>query len=321
MAGLNVDILEGRSMIEILHVCPGNCTTGGPECIHAFVSELNKIEDVHARIWYWDIQSSDPCPEEYKSYGCEYVTELPEGFDGTIIVPEIWANKVMDYPQCTRAIYWLGVDAYAGWTPGSERGAFLRDEDIIHICQSEYAYDFLKKLKVKRLIKCVDIINTDFYQEYEETEREDVILYNPAKATPFMYKIIEQSGLSFKPITGMTRQQVIDTMRRSKLYVDFGEFPGRERMPREAVLCGCCIITSKIGSADYDIDFTHEYKFDSKDGHIWAIIHKIQYVLDHYEECRKDFDLFRHFLKGDIQLMERQCKGVINEIQHHHSGA
>ena len=45
------------------------------------------------------------------------MTELPEGFDCTIIVPEIWANKVMDYPQCTRAIYWLGVDAFAGWTP------------------------------------------------------------------------------------------------------------------------------------------------------------------------------------------------------------
>ena len=308
-------------MIEILHVCPGDCATGGPECIHAFVSELNKNEDVRARIWYWDIRSNHPMPEEYEKYGCDYVTELPAGYDGVIIVPEIWANCVMDYPHCTRVVYWLGIDAYAGWTPASDRGAFLKDKDIIHLAQSEYAYDFLKKLGVKNVIKCVDAINADFYEEYEEKERSDVVLYNPAKATPFMNRIIAESGVTFKPIAGMTRQQVIDTMRSSKLYVDFGEFPGRERIPREAAMCGCCLITSKIGSAAYDLDFTHDYKFDSKDGHIWAIVHKIHYVLEHYDECRKDFDLFRHFLRNDVTLMKEQCRGFIREIQHYHPGA
>ena len=308
-------------MIEILHVCPGDCATGGPEAIHAFVSELNKTEDVHARIWYWDIKSDHPMPVEYEKYNCDYVTELPDGYDGVIIVPEIWANRVMDYPQCTRVVYWLGIDAYAGWTPTSDRGAFLKDKDIIHLAQSEYAYDFLKKLGVKNIIKCVDTINADFYEEYEEKERDNVVLYNPAKATPFMNRIIEESGITFKPIAGMTRQQVIDTMRSSKLYVDFGEFPGRERIPREAAMCGCCLITSKIGAAAYDLDFTHDYKFDSKDGHIWAIIHKIHYVLEHYDECRKDFDLFRKFLIDDITLMSEQCREVIHEIQHHHTGA
>ena len=310
-------------MTEILHVCPANCATGGPECIHAFVSELNKIDGVHARIWYWDIKDySNPCPDEYKSYHCEYVTELPRGYDGAIIVPEIWANRIMDYPQCIRAVYWLGIDAYAGWTPTPDRGVFLKDKDIIHLAQSEYAYDFLKKLGAQHIIKVVDIINTDFYEEYEEKERSNVVLYNPAKATPFMHRIMEEcNGITFKPISGMTRQQVIDTMRDSKLYVDFGEFPGRERIPREAVMCGCCLITSKIGSAAYDLDFTHEYKFDSKDSHIWAIVHKIHYVLEHYAECRKDFDLFRKFLRDDIELMSKQCRGLINEIQHHYSGA
>lgn len=308
-------------MIEILHVCPGDCATGGPECIHAFVSELNKIENVHARIWYWDIKSDHPMPKEYETYGCEYVSDMPEGFDGVIIVPEIWANRVLDFSQCTRAIYWLGVDAYSGWTPESERGEFLKDESILHIAQSEYAMDFLKKLGVKRLIKCVDIVNAEFYEDYEETVRSDVVLYNPAKMTSFQSRIMEAcSGITFKPITGMTRQQVIETMRGSKLYVDFGKFPGRERMPREAVMCGCCIITGKIGSSDYDIDFAHEYKFDSKEEHIWAIVHKIRYVLAHYDKCRRDFDIFRYFLREDRELLRQQCREVINEIQHNHTG-
>ena len=259
-------------------------------------------------------------PDEYKSYGCEYVTAMPEGFDGVLIVPEIWANRVMDYPNCVRCIYWLGLDAYAGWHP-INRGAFLKDDDIIHIAQSEYAYDFLKKLKVGHLLKCVDLLNADFYQNYPEEERSDVVLFNPAKATPFLYRIMDECpDVTFKAIQGMTRAEVIDAMRHSKLYLDFGEFPGRERIPREAALCGCCLITSKIGSASYAEDFKHDYKFDSKEGHIWAIVNRIHYVLDNYEECIKDFELFRLSLREDRNRMKWQVKGVVNEIQHHYTG-
>ena len=308
-------------MIDILHVCPGDCATGGPECIHAFVSELNKIDGVRARIWYWDVESSHPMPEEYKKYNCEYVLDMEPDFDGVIIVPEIWANLVMEFTQCVRCIYWLGIDAYAGWTQERHRGDFLKDDNIIHIVQSQYAADFLMTLGVKRIIKCVDTVNMDFYADYEEPVRNNVVLYNPAKATPFMHRVMEAcNDISWLPITGMTRAQVIDTMRHSKLYVDFGEFPGRERMPREAALCGCCIITSKIGSAGYPEDFLHGYKFESKESHLWAIRHKIHYVLNNYEECRQDFDLLRESLKADIEVMKNQCRGVINEIQYYHPG-
>ena len=296
-------------------MCPANCATGGPEALHEFTYELNKIDGVHARIWYWDIKHDPPQPEEYASYGCDYVTEMPEDYDGVVIVPEIWANRVMRYTNCKRAIYWLGVDAYAGWTPEAERGAFLEDEDILHIAQSDYALDFLKRLGVKHTVKCTDMLNADFYEDYEEQERNDVVLYNPAKSTPFMRELMAScQGVEFKPLRGMTRAEMIDTMRHAKLYVDFGEFPGRERIPREAVLCGCCIITSKIGSADFLTDFLHDYKYDSKSGHIWAIVRKMHEVLDNYEKCRRDFDFFREVLKVDREKLSSQVADVVEAL-------
>lgn len=308
-------------MMEILHVCPANCATGGPECIHEFVSELNKIDGVHARIWYWDIKSNPPQPEEYASYGCDYVTEIPPDYNGVLIVPEIWANRIMDYPNCIRCIYWLGLDAYAGWHKINQ-GAFLKDPGIIHIAQSDYAYDLLRRLKVKHLVKCTDILNDDFYESYKEEERSNAVLYNPVKATPFMWQLMDAcKDIEFRPIQNMTRSEVIDAMRHAKLYLDFGEFPGRERIPREAALCGCCLITSKIGAAAYDGDFKHEYKFDSKPSHIWAIQNRIRYVLDNYEECKKDFDLFRLLLKEDRNNLSRSVRGVVDEIQHCYPGA
>lgn len=302
--------------MEILHMCPANCTTGGPEAIHEFVSELDKIDGVHARIWYQDITSFPPQPDEYEAYGCDYVTDMPDGYDGVLIVPEIWANRVRDYPQCKRAVYWLGIDAYASWTPEAERGAFLADADIVHIAQSEYALDFLRKLGVRHVVKCTDMLNADFYADYTEEPRNDVVLYNPAKATPFMRELMDNCpGIEFRPITGMTRAEVIDTMRHAKLYVDFGEFPGRERMPREAVLCGCCIITSKAGAAGYYADFNHDYKFDSKSGHIWAIVRKMRHVLANYDECRKDFDCFRMALNTDREDLAAHCARVVEALR------
>lgn len=311
--------------MQILVISPGNVATGGTEALHSLASLLNKHDGIDARIWYWSGGES-PKPEEFAAYECEYVTELPEGFDGVLVFPEIWANKALDYPQCTRAIWWLGIDAYAGWTAPAEQGDFLADDSIIHIAQSEYARDFLKKLGIKRILKCDDTVNADFYAEYDEIERGNVVLYNPAKATMFTQKVLAACpDITFKPIRGMTRAEVIDTMRHSKLYIDFGTFPGRERMPREAVLCGCCIITSKIGSAAYLKDFAHDYKYDMKGGHIWAIIRKIRHVLANYDECRKDFDLFRGSLRADIVRIPEQCNEIVrefknHEVQHNHTG-
>lgn len=308
-------------MIEILVVCPANCATGGPEALHAFANELNKMDGIGAKLWYWNITSYPPMPEEYTAYGCEYVTELPAGYDGVVVYPEIWANHALDYPHLTRVIYWLGLDAYAAWNP-HDSGAFLADDDIIHLAQSEYAHDLLRKLKVSHLFKCTDAVNAEFYAEYIEQGRSDEVLYNPAKATPFMHELIAACpDITFKPIQGMTREQVIDTMRRSKLYVDFGEFPGRERMPREAALCGCCLVTSKIGSAAYNEDFMHNSKFDSKRSHIWAITHRIRYMLDHYDECRKEFDQFRDDLHEDRSRVRQQTEVFAHALQHHHSRA
>ena len=197
----------------------------------------------------------------------------------------------------------------------------MQDDSIIHIAQSEYAADVLRQLGVKHLVKCTDIVNAEFYEQYEETTRSDTVLYNPAKATPLMRELMDKcDGITFRPITGMTRQEVIDAMRHSKLYIDFGEFPGRERMPREAVLCGCCIITSKAGSAAYGIDFLHEYKFDGKPELIWAIKNRIHFVLNHYDDCRNDFDAFRALLSLDANSVKEQVKEVVNEIQHHRTG-
>jgi hypothetical protein len=38
------------------------------------------------------------------------------------------------------------------------------------------------------------------------------------------------------------------------VYIDFGNHPGRDRIPREAAAMGCVVITNRRGSAENDVD-------------------------------------------------------------------
>lgn len=311
--------------MNILHACPANVATGGTESIHNFIRTLDDIKGVDARIYYMG-GAGQPCPHEYLEYGCRYVTDLPADYRGMIIFPEIWANMALDqrYKGCIRAVNWLGIDSYHWHTRADERGAFMSDKDIIHLVQSDYAEDFMEKLGITNVYRNVDVLNRAFYKDYEEDQRNNVVLYNPAKATAFTEQLIREcGGIQFRPIRGLSRDQVIDLMRHSKLYIDFGNFPGRERIPREAVMCGCCIIIGNVGSGRYSGDFTipTQYKYERNDAHTFAIRRMIGEVLADYDGHREDFDLFRDILRDDRELLKRQCRELVYEVQHNHTGA
>lgn len=68
------------------------------------------------------------------------------------------------------------------------------------------------------------------------------------KGIKFTKKLIDKSiGIKWIPIENMTTQQVKSLLGNSKVYVDFGNHPGKDRFPREAAIMGCCVITGKRG--------------------------------------------------------------------------
>ena len=57
--------------MEILYACPANVATGGTELIHDIVSTLDSLDGVNAKILYMGGDQQDPCPQEYREYGCK----------------------------------------------------------------------------------------------------------------------------------------------------------------------------------------------------------------------------------------------------------
>jgi hypothetical protein len=102
--------------------------------------------------------------------------------------------------------------------------------------------------------------------------RDIDVVYNPAKGIHYTNEIIRRAGqtLQIVPIgkglngqVRMTNHEVTNLLRRAKVYIDFGPHPGMDRLPREAALAGCIVITNRDGAAGYDVDvpLPNEFKF------------------------------------------------------------
>ena len=87
-----------------------------------------------------------------------------------------------------------------------------------------------------------------------------------------------------------------------------------ERMPKEAVYNGCLIITGKNGASAYhgDVPIPEEDKFDAKKENIPAIINRIRYLLNHYDEEIGNFQEYRNTVN---QLEPRFIQSLKDVLQ------
>ena len=135
-------------------------------------------------------------------------------------------------------------------------------------------------------------------------DKQNIVLYNPKKGLEFTQKIIEKSkGKNWKwvPLIGLKNEQVKEYLETSKVYIDFGNHPGKDRFPREAAILGCCVLTDKRGAANYfkDVPIADKYKYEDKDKNIPKIIQMIEYCIENYSIARNDFEDYREYIKSE----------------------
>ena len=297
--------------------------TGGVELLHQLAHELSRYTGV--QMFY--TSHGDPI-DEYAYCQTEYVYELPDN-DDFVIVPEIYARA--NIGQHRRVIFWESVDNYLARSDDTNF-----DPSIIHLAQSEYAWDFLiNVVKAKNVMRVSDYINEEFLEPYDEKQpRKPIVLYNPAKGMQYTQKVIDaMPDVQFLPLSGLSRTVLRNIMRGSMLYIDLGDHPGKDRMPREAAASGCCVLTSREGSAMYweDVPIPNHHKIERTD--VDKITKRIRAILGHYELWICDFRYYQAQIKVEKQIFQYAVKclaavllmdtdlmmEVINEIQHYHS--
>ncbi|MBP8959039.1 MAG: hypothetical protein KBG40_01250 [Bacteroidales bacterium] len=190
----------------------------------------------------------------------------------------------------------------------------------IHLVQSFYALNNIvdKGIPKNKIFFLSDYLNKQFLEvETDMSQKQNVVIYNPNKGYEFTKKIINQAkDIKFVPILNMTRQQVIENLQKAKVYIDFGNHPGKDRIPREAAILGCCVITSKSGSAAFyeDVPIPEEYKFDDKEENISKIVNKIKECFENFDKRYKDFCYYREIIKQEPQKFIEDLNNIFVKI-------
>lgn len=308
--------------MTIYIACPNGIVTGGVELLHQLCYQMNTYDNVNAYIWYIMNNGVNKHPDAYKKYNNPIAKETHLN-EAILIFPEIWVNLSLSpaFINNKKIIYWESVDNYFNHTEKYIQMIF--PDNCIHLAQSYYALDFLQNkahIDNDHIVYVSDYLNGVYLELYDATiRRERFVLYNPLKGLNFTTKIMNTlkyfgTDVTFIPIENMTAGQVRNLMLHSILYIDFGDFPGKDRIPREAVISGCCIITSRSGAANYihDVNIPDKYKFDKKDFNIESICNTIKYILDHYEECNSEYEPYRQDIRKEYSYFVNGVDKLIN---------
>ncbi|MBR1420790.1 MAG: hypothetical protein IJ575_07050 [Selenomonadaceae bacterium] len=285
---------------KIYIYAPWNYHTGGPELLHQLGSCLRRL-NFDAVMCYCDPNSKiDPVHAQLKKYHLPYVSEseIVDDEKNIVILPETIYKPLDKFRNLQIVFWWLSVDNYLNIVSAIVKSVIDKREwnrlpltmlsvmhlpNVEHWIQSEYARQFLEFNHVPkdRIHFVGDYLVPTFLEKSKSINLDsklDQIVYNPKKGFELTKKLIDSAkDLKFIPIQNMNSDQVQDLLAKSKIYIDFGNHPGKDRIPREAAVSHCVVITGKRGSAgnEIDIPIPPDFKFDDSIGNDEKIIPKI----------------------------------------------
>lgn len=319
----------GSETIYLL--CPAGTRTGGPEALHQLGRVL--IDLGHdARMVYCPPEQlapqagdgvlafpdiADPMPADYAVYAVPRDTTIVDRPGNRVVFPEIWPAIIPLLKHATPCWWWLSID---NGRPAMERfggmDAVRAARGVVHLCQSYYALSWLAERDVLGL-PLFDYISPR-YRELAQSPpapRTDRIVYS-SKGSWFCGHLRRWApGLQWQELRGFSTQEVQELFRTSRLYVDFGAHPGKDRMPREAAMLGCCVITGQRGAAGnpFDVPILARYKFPDSRLAIPRVLLGIRATLADYDQRVRDFDTYRTIIAGEHGEFMAQAARVFGQ--------
>ena len=253
---------DGVAINKVFFVCP-RVLTGGPLNIHQVCTHLNAI-GAAAQIVYHPNPEGDHTPLYSGFPHLKIAERLEDGVGNLIVIPETYTigNAREHFPNCTIALWWLSYVNAA--LSGALTDNIAHHAEAIHLFQSYYAYAMVRP---HLSWDTWWFFLTDHLQEAHlelnpqdfVAGKRDIVCFNGNKDN-ITEHLCKKANIDCIPIKGMTRSQMMETLQKCKVYVDNSFHPGKDRLPREAAMNGCVVITNKSGSAAYFEDVPIEEK-------------------------------------------------------------
>ncbi|KWF13591.1 hypothetical protein [Burkholderia ubonensis] len=315
-------------------VCPGGAMTAGPEALHQLVAELNRLGQP-AAIVYSPFDRAFETPEPYRKYAVPVEAYADERGE-LIVFPEIMPTNALRVKRADAAIWWMSLNNYTclrygnplrdrfryfkAWIKGKRPlGGIGALRHLKHFAQSHHAQTYLaaRGFSVLPLTDSIPVYTAPDYlaalpQRLAAARHDDVILYNPSKGRPVTERLMRAyPQWQFKPLRGLNREQLADAFCAAKVYIDFGHHPGRDRLPREAAVHGCCVVTARHGSAGnpVDVPIPDKYKLEPKaSGFVEQFGHVIDAIFGDFERCSAEFEPYRQMIHREADVFDAQIR-------------
>lgn len=169
-------------------------------------------------------------------------------------------------------------------------------------------------------------------------QKLNLVVYNPAKGMHWTDEIIRRAcgkqakterdgsvtsggGIRFCPIgkglggrERMTGEEVVELLKTAKVYIDFGPHPGMDRLPREAALAGCVVITNREGAANFDDDVPLPSEFKFAQFNVGKIFSLIKDCCATHDEYAKKLETYKEWILDQRVQMKACVDEMINEV-------
>ena len=181
-----------------------------------------------------------------------------------------------------------------------------------HLYNCKYVKDYLssRNISSKNMqYLCGPIDIPDINKTNTVENKKDIICYSPAKMNMKNFSQVmnivrdKHKEYQFVELANMSHDELLSVLNSAKLYVDFGYFPGPERIPREAVSHFCNIITSRDGSAanDVDVPIPNKFKLDYRSLSFNEIANIIIEMVNSYNGNLAFYDDYRKKVRNQIE--------------------
>lgn len=240
--------------------------TGGPEATHQLSDALIE-QGFDARMVYfkWPDLAQGPLREfpayqgfapEYERYRVKLARSIPDEEGAVVVIPESACHLAMFFEKAKVLVWWLSVDNGFGALSGINLN-YLRRPNVYHASQSRYAETFTQALQFNSLGMLSDytVDLTEYAEPMPMAERPKVVAFNarPDKVIADLPAIGEEIAkldpeIKCIAIRGMSRPEIAAVFAAARVYVDLGNFPGKDRLPREARSMGCDVLVRNAGA-------------------------------------------------------------------------
>jgi len=322
----------------VLIACPGNAMTAGPEAIHQLAHDLIRLGHNAAVVYF-------PFAEEFKTPAPYIQYQVPvakyRDIEGELFIfPEIVTTYALKIKHAKAAIWWMSVNNYTCVRYGyiwRDKLRYLKNvvkglrpigglqtlRKLMHFAQSHYALNFLKANGIigQLLSDPIPIYTSASYlqslpEKCTKAIRSNTILYNPHKGKKVVQSLIAQfPNWRFFPLSGFNRAQLANKFLEAKLYIDFGHHPGKDRLPREAAIHGCCVITGLYGSASnsLDVNIPQAYKIDPQACSFLDNFKKqVNLIFNDFEKCSAEFSDYRQTISQEQIHFDDQINQIFS---------